>query len=241
MLPALPTGMARMSGARPRSSQISKAAVFWPSRRNGLTELTSVTGWSSCSASARTMRSAWSKLPSIATTCAPGHQRLEQLADRDLALRQDDDDLHPGRRAVGRRRGRRVAGRGADDRARAGLDRLGDGDDHAAVLERAGRVLALDLEVQVRAGRAPRPGACAWTSGVKPSPRVSARRRVGDRQERAGSAPRGGVGRDRCSSSRQSSTGYSVASAPSGRIAAKAARTSARAPARSGWRCRPRT
>ena len=71
MFPALPTGMARMSGARPRSSQTSKAAVFWPSRRNGLTELTSVTGWSSCSASARTMCSAWSKLPSMATTRAP--------------------------------------------------------------------------------------------------------------------------------------------------------------------------
>ena len=86
MLPALPTGMASMSGARPRSSQISKAAVFWPSRRNGLIELTRVTGWSSCSASARTIPSAWSKLPSMATTLAPGHERLEQLADRDLAL-----------------------------------------------------------------------------------------------------------------------------------------------------------
>ena len=43
MLPALPTGMASTSGAPPRSSQISKAAVFWPSRRNGLTELTRVT------------------------------------------------------------------------------------------------------------------------------------------------------------------------------------------------------
>ena len=47
MLPALPTGMASTSGARPRSSQISKAAVFCPSSRNGLTELTRVTGWSS--------------------------------------------------------------------------------------------------------------------------------------------------------------------------------------------------
>ncbi len=71
MLPALPTGMARISGDRPRSSQTSKAAVFWPSRRNGLTELTRVTGWSSCSASARTIPSASSKLPSMATTRAP--------------------------------------------------------------------------------------------------------------------------------------------------------------------------
>jgi len=30
MLPALPTGMARMSGASPSDSQISYAAVFWP-------------------------------------------------------------------------------------------------------------------------------------------------------------------------------------------------------------------
>ena len=81
MLPALPTGMARMSGARPRSSQTSNAAVFWPSSRYGLTELTSVIGWSSCSeqrpddperlvevaAHADTTRapktSAWSSLP----------------------------------------------------------------------------------------------------------------------------------------------------------------------------------
>ena len=49
MLPALPTGIARMSGARPRSSHTSNAAVFWPSSRNGLTEFTSVMGWSSCS------------------------------------------------------------------------------------------------------------------------------------------------------------------------------------------------
>ena len=79
MLPALPTGMARMSGARPRSSQISNAAVFWPSRRNGLTELTRVTGWSSCSASARTMLSAWSKLPSMATTRAPAMSAWSSL------------------------------------------------------------------------------------------------------------------------------------------------------------------
>src|SRR4029078_8445184 len=44
MLPALPTGIARMSGARPRSSQTSKAAVFCPSSGNGLTQITSVTG-----------------------------------------------------------------------------------------------------------------------------------------------------------------------------------------------------
>ena len=44
MLPALPTGTQWMSGARPSASTISKAAVFWPSSRNGFTLFTSVTG-----------------------------------------------------------------------------------------------------------------------------------------------------------------------------------------------------
>ena len=112
----------------------------------------------------------------------PGDQRLEQLADRDLALGQHHDHLHAGRRAVGRRGGRGVAGRGADDGPGPGLGRLCDRDDHAPVLERAGRVLALDLEVEViEPDRCPQPG--GRTSGVNPSPRVSARRRVRDRQE----------------------------------------------------------
>ena len=65
----------------------------------------------------------------------PGDERLEELAHGDLALRQDHDDLEPGRRAVRRRRRGRVAGRGTDDRARAILDGLGDGEDHAPILE----------------------------------------------------------------------------------------------------------
>ncbi|CAL9312054.1 hypothetical protein SUDANB135_04879 [Streptomyces sp. SudanB135_2055] len=44
MLPALPTGRTWMSGASPSMSTISKAAVFCPSIRTGLTELTSATG-----------------------------------------------------------------------------------------------------------------------------------------------------------------------------------------------------
>src|SRR5687767_9750545 len=44
MLPALPTGSTWMSGASPSASTISKDAVFWPSMRYGLTELTSATG-----------------------------------------------------------------------------------------------------------------------------------------------------------------------------------------------------
>jgi hypothetical protein len=48
MLPALPTGSRWMSGARPSTSQISKAAVFCPSMRTGLTEFTNAI--SSCAA-----------------------------------------------------------------------------------------------------------------------------------------------------------------------------------------------
>ena len=103
----------------------------------------------------------------------PGDERLEQLAERDLALGQDDDDVQPGGGAVGRGRGRGVAGRRADDGPCTGLDGLGDGHDHAPVLERAGRVLALDLEVQVR-GADGGPSRGARTSGVAPSPRVRA-------------------------------------------------------------------
>src|SRR5438309_1500661 len=69
MFPALPTGMARTSGARPRASQISKAPVFCPSILNGFTEFTSVNR--SRGAASRTMRRASSKEPSTGTTRAP--------------------------------------------------------------------------------------------------------------------------------------------------------------------------
>ena len=67
-LPALPTGM-HSASISPSSSSISKAAVFCPSSRNGLTELTSAIG-RRC-ASSRTSVSAWSKLPRSAITRAP--------------------------------------------------------------------------------------------------------------------------------------------------------------------------
>src|SRR6476469_3011161 len=69
MLPALPTGRQCTSGASPSASMISNDAVFCPSMRNGLIELTTDTP--SMSPSARTTSSAWSKLPRICTTCAP--------------------------------------------------------------------------------------------------------------------------------------------------------------------------
>ena len=69
MLPALPTGMQSASQSPSSASWISKAAVFWPSMRNSLTELTSTIG---CVAvSSRTSASAWSKLPASEITRAP--------------------------------------------------------------------------------------------------------------------------------------------------------------------------
>src|SRR3954452_6866698 len=69
MLPALPTGMHSTSGGSPKASQTSNAAVFCPSIRYSLTELTKEIGC--LDASSRTSVSAWSKLPRNATTRAP--------------------------------------------------------------------------------------------------------------------------------------------------------------------------
>src|SRR5215472_11856570 len=69
MLPAFPTGRQCTSGASPRASTISKAAVFWPSSRSGFTELTRATGYSL--ASLRTSSRQSSKLPSTCSSCAP--------------------------------------------------------------------------------------------------------------------------------------------------------------------------
>jgi hypothetical protein len=69
MLPALPTGMQWTSGAPPRASVISKATVFCPWMRSGLTELTSATGCRSASSRTSTRQS--SKEPSTASTLAP--------------------------------------------------------------------------------------------------------------------------------------------------------------------------
>ncbi len=66
MFPALPTGMQCTSGASPSASTISNAAVFCPSMRNGLTELTTSTPGRS--PSSRTIASASSKLPRTGTT-----------------------------------------------------------------------------------------------------------------------------------------------------------------------------
>ncbi len=57
------------SSSPANASTISNAAVFWPSIRKSLTELTSEIGWRSTSW--RTSFSASSKLPRRATTRAP--------------------------------------------------------------------------------------------------------------------------------------------------------------------------
>ena len=69
MLPPLPTGSASQSGGPPSVSSTSNAAVFWPSRRYGLIELSSAIGCRSTSS--RTSRSASSNDPCTAITRAP--------------------------------------------------------------------------------------------------------------------------------------------------------------------------
>src|SRR5690606_10643915 len=79
------------------------------------------------------------------------HDRLGHLARGDLALRDQHDRRQPGARRVGGHRGRGVPGRGAHHRLGALGERGRDGRGHAAVLERAGRVLPLDLDEHVTA------------------------------------------------------------------------------------------
>ena len=100
MLPALPTGRTWMSGASPSMSTISKAAVFWPSIRTGLTELTSATGY--FSDSSRASVEAVVEVPVHLEDLRTVHQRLAHLAQRDLALRHQHRADH-ARRAPRRR------------------------------------------------------------------------------------------------------------------------------------------
>ena len=99
-LPALPTGIASASGAAPSSSQTSKAAVFWPSIRYGLIELTSSTGWRSTTCLHQLQR-----LVEVAPQgdhARAVHHGLGELAPRDLPLRHDHRAAH--RRPAPRRR-----------------------------------------------------------------------------------------------------------------------------------------
>ena len=75
------------------------------------------------------------------------HDSLRQLAHRDLALRDQHRAGDAGAGGVRRGRRRGVAGRRAQHRLLTAGHRVGDGHRHAAVLERAGRVEALDLQM----------------------------------------------------------------------------------------------
>ena len=59
--------------------------------------------------------------------------RLRQFRRRDRSRRTENDGGQPGAGGIGRRRGGRIAGRGADDPAGAALERPGDRDRHPAV------------------------------------------------------------------------------------------------------------
>ena len=74
------------------------------------------------------------------------HERLGELALRDLALRHDHRAGQAAARGVGGGARGGVAGRGADDGLGALAHRRADGARHAAVLERAGRVEPLELQ-----------------------------------------------------------------------------------------------
>ena len=179
MLPALPTGMQCTSGASPSTSTISNAAVFWPSMRTGFTEFTTSTPGRS--PSSRTMSSASSNVPAHRHDPGAVDQRLRELAERDLPRRQHDRAQEPGARRVRGRRRRRVARRRADDRLGAVLDRLRHGHRHAAVLERTGRVRALDLQEHPR-DPGPRRDARRLDERRVALEQRDDRRRVGDRQ-----------------------------------------------------------
>ena len=113
-----------------------------------------------------------------------GHHGLQELAHRNGTLRKDDDDLEPRRRAVRGCRGGRIAGRGADDRSSATLDRLRHGEDHPAVLERAGRVHPLELHVEIGEAEL-RPEATDVDERGRPLAERQVRRAIGHREPAA--------------------------------------------------------
>ena len=124
---------------------ISNAAVFWPSMRWGLMELTTATGRAG-------VRRLAHEAQGVVEVAVDGHalgavdHSLHQLAQRDLAQRKQHvaGEARAGR--VGGGGGRSVPGGGADDRLRPGFDRLGDGHRHAPVLERTRGVQPLVLQ-----------------------------------------------------------------------------------------------
>ncbi len=149
MLPALPTGMQSASRPPSRSSCISNAAVFWPSMRNSLIELTSTIG---CDFDQ--LANELECLVEIARQRDdPGavDQCLGHLAFGDLAVGDDHRTGDARARRVSSGAAGGVAGGGANHRLRAVAHRRRDGTGHAAILERAGWVGALQLEAHAGA------------------------------------------------------------------------------------------
>ena len=144
MLPALPTGMQWTVGASPSTSTISNAALFCPSMRASVMELTTATPGRS--PSWRTMASASSNVPSHGHDLRAVDECLGELAERDLPGRQDHRAEQTGPGRVGGGGGRRVPRRCADHRLRTVLGGEGDGHGHPAILERPGRVGAFELQ-----------------------------------------------------------------------------------------------
>src|SRR5262249_24851536 len=79
-------------------------------------------------------------------------KRLRKLAERDAPLEKQNDAFYAGARGISGGAGGGVAGAGADDDLRAALAGLGDGERHAAVLERAGRIERLVFQVELDPG-----------------------------------------------------------------------------------------
>ena len=102
----------------------------------------------SASLASRDQPQAASKSPRTCSVRGAVGERLRQLAARDLAGGHEHERRQAGLRGVGGERRPGVAGRRAGDRVRADASRLRHADGHPAVLERAGRVLALVLEQQ---------------------------------------------------------------------------------------------
>src|SRR5262252_7115436 len=97
MLPVLPTGRQCTSGASPSAWITSNAAVFCPSSRSGLTELTTAT--SPLAASLRTSSRQSSKLPSTCSSLAPYTSACASLPSAILPRGTNTTQLSPARAA----------------------------------------------------------------------------------------------------------------------------------------------
>ena len=128
---------------------ISKAAVFCPSSRWGLMELTIETG--SVRADLAHQAQGVVEIAIDGHHFRAIHEGLHQLAHGDFARRQQHDARDAGPRRIGGRRRGGVARGGANHGLGALFHRLRNGHGHAAVLERAGRVQPLVFDVDLRA------------------------------------------------------------------------------------------